>query len=266
MKHAMIDCYGCKNHNLENLLYINDTLNKLAYKLGLEPIANPYLIPYYYGRVKEDIGVSAFLLLKGGHITIHTFPLRECYFLDAFSTDNFEEKVLADTLEQLLPYNRKISTFSSSARRRFTNIEFPFDPNNNFGPHCLATIKMKKPFTMDECYDFLDRIVYKINMDPITRPYVIKNKITTPEYLSGIIIIAQSHISIHYDYQSHNAYFDIFSCAAFDYSNVENILKELGKVVAMELVVRGTKHKSNTTILPEPIKEISSLWQKNINK
>ena len=48
MKHTMIDCYGSKNHNLENLVYINDTLNKLSYRLGLEPIANPYLIPYYY--------------------------------------------------------------------------------------------------------------------------------------------------------------------------------------------------------------------------
>ena len=47
MKHTMIDCYGSKNHNLENLVYINDTLNKLSYRLGLEPIANPYLIPYY---------------------------------------------------------------------------------------------------------------------------------------------------------------------------------------------------------------------------
>ena len=31
MKHTMIDCYGSKNHSLENLVYINDTLNKIAY-------------------------------------------------------------------------------------------------------------------------------------------------------------------------------------------------------------------------------------------
>ena len=30
MKHTMIDCYGSKNHSLENLVYINDTLNKNA--------------------------------------------------------------------------------------------------------------------------------------------------------------------------------------------------------------------------------------------
>lgn len=264
MKHTMIDCYGSKNHNLENLVYVNDALNKIAYKLSLEPIANPYLIPYYYGRVKEDIGISAFLLLKGGHITIHTFPLRECYFVDVFATSNFDEKILADVLEQLLPFNRKISTISTSMRRKFSQIELPFDPNNNFGPHCLATIKVSKPLTMDECYDFLDKFVYKIDMDPITRPYVIKNKVENPDFLSGIIIIAQSHISIHYDFHTNNIYFDIFSCAAFDYTKVETFLKSLGKVVAIELVVRGTKHRSNTTLTPEPFKEIASAWQKNI--
>ena len=60
MKHTMIDCYGSKNHSLENLVYINDTLNKIAYNLNLDPIATPYLIPYYYGSVKEE---SATLLM-----------------------------------------------------------------------------------------------------------------------------------------------------------------------------------------------------------
>lgn len=54
---------------------------------------------------------------------------------------------------------------------------------------------------MEECFDFLDEFVYQINMDPITRPYVIKDKVENSNFLSGIIIIAQSHISIHYDYQ-----------------------------------------------------------------
>ncbi len=264
MKHTMIDCYGSKNHNLENLVYINDALNKLAYRLGLEPIANPYLIPYYYGRVKQDIGVSAFLLLKGGHITIHTFPLRECYFMDVFSTKDFDPSYLIDILESLLPFNRKISTISTSSRRKFVNIELPFDPNNNFGPHCLAELTIGKAFTLDECYDFLDKFVYQIDMDPITRPYVIKDKVENPNYLSGIIIIAQSHISIHYDYKTQHAYFDIFSCSAFDYSKIEEFLQKLGKIISIELVVRGTKHKSNTNIEPEPIHEISSLWQKYI--
>ena len=264
MKHTMIDCYGSKNHNLENLVYINDTLNKIAFRLGLEPIANPYLIPYYYGRVKEDIGVSGFLLLKGGHITIHTFPLRECYFIDLFCVKDFDSEAFVDILEGLLPFNRSISTISSSDRRKFSEIELPFDPNNNFGPHYLAEIKFNDELSMDKCYDFLEEFVYKIDMDPITRPYIIKDKVSNANYLSGIIVIAQSHISIHYDYNKKHAYFDIFSCAAFDYSKVETLIESLGNVISNELVVRGTKHKSNTMIEPEPMKEISSLWQKHI--
>ena len=197
MKHTMIDCYGSKNHSLENLVYINDTLNKIAYNLNLDPIATPYLIPYYYGSVKEDIGVSAFLLLKGGHITIHTFPLRECYFVDVFSVKDFDSELLVGLLQKFLPFNINISTVSTSDRRKFEEIELPFDPNNNFGPHYLAEIKMKKDLTMEECFDFLDEFVYQINMDPITRPYVIKDKVENSNFLSGIIIIAQSHISIH---------------------------------------------------------------------
>ena len=264
MKHTMIDCYGSKNHNLENLVYINDSLNKLAYNLGLEPIANPYLIPYYYGRVKEDIGVSGFLLLKGGHITIHTFPLRECYFVDVFSVKDFEPELLVRHLEALLPFNLEMSTVSSSDRRKFESIEIPFNPTLNFGPHYLAEIKMDRVLSMDECFDFLDEFVYKIDMDPITRPYIIKNKIGDSDYLSGIIVIAQSHISIHFDYKRRHAYFDIFSCAAFDYTKVEDLISKLGTVISNELVVRGTKHASNIKLKEEPMKEISSLWQKYI--
>lgn len=264
MKHTMIDCYGSKNHNLENLLYLNDTLNKIAYNLNLEPIATPYLIPYYYGSIKEDIGVSAFLLLRGGHITIHTFPLRECYFVDVFSVINFEEQKLVDTLQKLLPFNANISTVSSSERRKFEEIELTFDPSNNFGPHYLAEISLEKALTMEEVFSFLEEFVSQINMDPITRPYILKDRIDHPRYLSGIIIIAQSHISIHYDYKKKVAFFDIFSCAAFDYSKVESFIAKLGKVISNELVVRGTKHKTNTMIELEPIKEISSYWQKNI--
>ena len=131
-------------------------------------------------------------------------------------------------MEALLPFNRKISTISTSDRRKFVNIELPFDPNNNFGPHCLAELKIDRNFSMDECYDFLDKFVYKIDMDPITRPYIIKDRVENPDYLSGIIIIAQSHISIHYDYKTQHAYFDIFSCAAFDYSKIEDFLSFKG--------------------------------------
>ena len=49
----------------------------------------------------------------------------------------------------------------------------------------------------------------------------------------------------------------------FDHK-IEDFLSKIGEIISIELVVRGTKHKSNTRIEPEPMYEISSLWQKYI--
>ena len=58
MKHIMLDCYGANERQLDDVKLINELLNKLVYKLQIKPIEPPHLLPYYYGSVKEDIGVS----------------------------------------------------------------------------------------------------------------------------------------------------------------------------------------------------------------
>lgn len=84
MNHVMLDCYGANTTLLENLKYINKIMNEIPYVLGITPVNPPTLIPYYYGKVKEDDGVSAFVMLEGGHLTIHTFPLEKHIFLISF--------------------------------------------------------------------------------------------------------------------------------------------------------------------------------------
>ena len=49
-------------------------------------------------------------------------------------------------------------------------------------------------------------------MTPITRPFVVYDKIDDPQFISGIIVIAESHISIHYDTKTNKLYFDMFTC------------------------------------------------------
>ena len=85
MKHVMLDCYGANERQLNDVRLINEVLSKLTYRLKLKPIEPPHLLPYYYGSVKEDIGVSGKVLLLGGHVTIHTFPL-----ISRFITSKFE--------------------------------------------------------------------------------------------------------------------------------------------------------------------------------
>ena len=95
---------------------------------------------------------------------------------------------------------------------------------------------------MEKMYSFLENIVYEINMDPITRPLILKSTRTNPKYLSGIIVIAQSHIALHYEYKTKKIFADIFSCMPFDYSVVSGIMESLGTVLSNVLIPRGTKH------------------------
>ena len=98
----MLDCYGANERQLDDVKLINEVLNKLVYKMKLKPIEPPHLLPYYYGSVKEDIGVSGKLLLLGGHVTIHTFPLRTCYFVDIFYDGEFDEDKCKETIDGFL--------------------------------------------------------------------------------------------------------------------------------------------------------------------
>ena len=109
MKHIMLDCYGANERQLDDVKLINEVLNRLVYKLQIKPIEPPHLLPYYYGSVKEDIGVSGKLLLLGGHVTIHTFPLRTCYFVDIFYDGEFSEEDVIEFFSNELPYNKNTS-------------------------------------------------------------------------------------------------------------------------------------------------------------
>lgn len=266
-KHSMFDLYGANEHQLDDIRHINDILTKLCYSLDLSPICPPQLIPYYYGKVKEDIGVSAFVLLEGGHVTIHTFPLRECYFVDIFSEKDFDEKAAYEFFLKELPFVEAKSFVNTKDRSAVREELLPYEPTIDFGPHLMNQIKANKEPTMETLFDFLENIVYNINMDPITRPCVLKSKIKNPRYLSAIIIIAQSHIALHYNYKTHMIFADIFSCAPFDYTNIKDIYAPLGEVISNELTARGTKHiyKVKSSVAKNDLKA-NMKWQKTIKK
>lgn len=266
-KHYMLDCYGANQNQLDDAKQINTLLNHLVYTLKLSPVCPPQLIPYYYGKVKEDLGISAFVILEGGHITIHTFPIRQCYFVDIYSEEDFDEKLAYDTFMKELPFKDILSFSHLQNRNERAFIETPYEPSCDFGPHIMSEIVANEQPTMEKFFDFLEDIVNKINMDPITRPYVLKSTPKKPKYLSAIIIIAQSHIALHYNYKKKCIMADIFSCAPFDYSKIKEIYAPLGEVVSNTLIARGTKHiykvKSNTNATEL---KASMKWQRIVKK
>lgn len=267
MKHVMLDAYGCEENQLSNMLHINSFLNELSYKMELSPIAPPTLIPYYYGSVKEDVGVSAYQLLSGGHITIHTFPLRGCYFVDCFSQDDFDTDLFYKLFYKEFHFDKELSIYNVSDRKIEGKVYKEYEPNVDFGPHYMSLIKTTERPTMEKMFDFLENIVSNIGMDEITRANVVKDSLVETKWMSGIIIIAQSHISIHYNYETGLIYADIFSCAPFDYSTLGEEFGVLGETVSEELIPRGTKHlyKVNSKIEKEVLIADSN-WQRKVRK
>jgi len=78
---------------------------------------------------------------------------------------------------------------------------------------------------------FLDGLPAKIGMTKIIPPYTFRYEGIKPEDwgVSGIVLIAESHIAIHTYPEKNYASFDAFSCKEFDANKVaEMVVKTFG--------------------------------------
>ena len=265
MLHIMLDAYRAKAEDLNDLRVVYEKINRVTNFLSVKTIMPPVLVPYYYGQVKEDDGISAFVMLKGGHFTIHTFPERECYFVDILYDGFVNADKFVDILAKEFPFEFKILNvvdrrFDIHDQAQFAKI----DEMDDFGPHYLIKTLSPQEYTMDEMYAFLDKLPTTINMDPIFRPVVITDNVYNPKIYSGITVIAQSHIAFHYYKETKKAYIDIFSCS---FINCDNLIREVQKAVGTEcesiLISRGSKHTQKRTQRDEYISRFNE-WQENI--
>ena len=132
MTHFMFDGYGVKAKiPLGDPSFINQTINLVLFDLGLKPISPAYLLPYDYGLIPLDEGLSSYLFLEGGHFTIHTFPLRGCFFVDLYTPQTIDQKRLEKVLNTYWPSDNKKSR-SFSANRLGNNQSETFDPKAVF--------------------------------------------------------------------------------------------------------------------------------------
>src|SRR5213594_2987750 len=97
-----------------------------------------------------------------------------------------------------------------------------------FGPHLtldLSECNRRKLSDLSYIYNLLDELPDVIAMHKITAPYTfIYRPQTNPEEwgISGFVIIAESHISIHTFPDRSAAFVDIFSCKQFDLHKAMN--------------------------------------------
>jgi S-adenosylmethionine decarboxylase len=117
-----------------------------------------------------------------------------------------------------------------------------------FGPHLMLDgygCDKSKLQDLNLIYRILDELPTRIGMTKIMPPYVFKYSGLKPEDwgLSGFVLIAESHISIHTFPEKNFVSADIFSCKHFDSEFASEYLKKTFGMVKVESTVldRGTE-------------------------
>ncbi len=262
--HYTLDAYGVAEEHQNNPMAVHELLNCITNDLELQPVMPPYLIPYYYCDDPEDGGISAFTICSGGHVTIHTFPYRSCYFVDVMS-DGFFSSQAADALFKKYLYADDMRSTLVDRRAIYTDRVSEISENLDFGPHYMIEVKDFE-MTFEWIYKWLDGIAEKVGMLPISRPYVIFDNRNSPTYISGVLIVAQSHIAVHYDIASKTALIDIFSCAFLNDGKLKAMLtSHFGNKFKCRLFSRGSKHNDRYMRRDERL-ALSRAWRVNCSK
>lgn len=103
-----------------------------------------------------------------------------------------------------------------------------FDPNH---VHFLATVTLSKPsFTVRDIHEWLVRLVNSVNMSILDGPFVVACADPGNEGITGIVLLKESHSSIHIWDQKQEPYLkmDLYSCKMFEVSKVLDMIAELG--------------------------------------
>ena len=98
-----------------------------------------------------------------------------------------------------------------------------------FGQHLTidaANCNRKKLADQSLVYDILNHLPAKIGMTKMTLPHVVKwlDPGATIEGISGFVMIAESHISVHTFPEKDYVFVDIFSCKQFDVDKAVKLL------------------------------------------
>ncbi len=109
----------------------------------------------------------------------------------------------------------------------------PAESQGYFGPHLMLDGLAADPERLNDMrlvYRFLDELPEKIGMKKITTPYVIPyvgEEKPEDAGITGMVIIAESHISIHTFPQKGFVTIDVYSCRSFNQEDAIAFAKEL---------------------------------------
>ena len=115
-----------------------------------------------------------------------------------------------------------------------------------FGPHVTLDMRQcnrHKLSNVEGVFNILNDLPDHIGMTKITQPYVFPYSGLVPEDkgITGMVIIAESHISIHTFADKDYVFVDIFSCKSFDVDKAIQFVVDAfeAKKVTTNIVNRG---------------------------
>ncbi|MEJ5300185.1 MAG: adenosylmethionine decarboxylase [Thermodesulforhabdaceae bacterium] len=126
-------------------------------------------------------------------------------------------------------------------------------PEFGFGVHLMLDgygCKRETLVDIQYIYDFLDKYPEKMEMTKIMPPYVFRYEGLIPEDwgISGFVLIAESHISIHTFPEKLYLSVDMFSCKPFDTQKAIDTLKEYFSIQKAEIHVLDRGQEFPNTI------------------
>jgi S-adenosylmethionine decarboxylase len=126
-------------------------------------------------------------------------------------------------------------------------------PEFGFGVHLILDgygCDQSRLEDMNLIYNFLDECPPQMDMTKIMPPYVFRYKGTVPEDwgISGFVLIAESHISVHTFPEKQYLSVDMFSCKPFDTGRAVEAIKQTFGIQKYEIKVLDRGQEFPNTI------------------
>lgn len=119
--HLLLDGYGADSSKLGDINLIYGLLEELPGLIGMERVGLPQIARF---TDFTKAGVSGFVMIVTSHISIHTYTLKRCFFMDIFSCQPFDQRAVIKYVRE------KFAVESFEARLVKRGRKFPL---NNLG-------------------------------------------------------------------------------------------------------------------------------------
>ncbi len=126
---------------------------------------------------------------------------------------------------------------------------------SHFGPHLMLDLSecdQRRIGDLDFIFQFLSTLPDKIGMVKITQPYVFPYGGLVPEDrgVTGFVVIAESHLSVHTFVEKGYAFVDLFSCKPFDTDRARDLIIEafVSKKPEVYMIERGAGFPRNNRL------------------